>query len=298
MRPFKRSVLLFALASSTLGLTGCPQSSTDANPSEKVAGVESTAAPSTHTEPTKPTTPGSALPAAEPQGKITPENILESERYWPEIVALTEPWLPPGSGQPLKKSYRGALIRVDEQVRARIDFGRHGKYDVPIEFTDLIERANQVESGALYKMAPIFVSHFGTLFLHPSTPEMVPYPTAELAKAQRFLCLFANPRDPRFEALARQLAKLNDPPGLQMLLFPLSMKQTELEDVKDTLKRVAWPVPFAYPEAAEMHARALLGDVPASAVALLVTAEGRVLDRETLSEVGAFDSIRASLGQP
>ncbi len=268
---------------------GCPQSSTDASQSEKVAGVESSASPAT---------PGSALPAAEPQGKITPENILESERYWPEIVALTESWLPPGSEKPLKKSYRGALIRVDEQGRARIDFGRHGKYDVPIEFTDLIDRANQVESGALYKMAPNFVSHFGTLFLHPSTPEMVPYPTAELAKAQRFLCLFANPRDPGFEKLARALAKLSDPPGLQMLLFPLSMKQAELEDVKDTLKRVSWPVPFAYPEAAEMHALALLGDVPTSAEALLVTAEGRLLQRGMLSDAGSLDAIRASLGQP
>ena len=289
MRLIPQATLLIVLVWSAMELMGCPQSSTDASQSEKVAGVESSASPAT---------PGSAMPAIEPQGKITPENILESERYWPEIVALTEPWLPPDSEKPLKKSYRGALIRVDEQGHARIDFGRHGKYDVPIEFTDLIERANQVESGALYKMAPNFISHFGTLFLHPSTPEMLPYPTAELAKAQRFLCIFANPRDPSFEKLARQLAKLSDQPGLQMILFPLSMKPDELEVVKVTLKRVSWPVPFAYPAAAEMHAVALLGDVPTSAEALLVTADGRLLHRGTLSDAGSLDAIRASLAQP
>jgi hypothetical protein len=232
--------------------------------------------------------------ASELQDEITPQNVLERERYWPEIVALTKPWLPPGSEQSLKASYRGALIRVDDQGRARIDFGRHGKHDVPIEFTDLIERANQVESGALFKMAPNFVSHFGTLFLHPSTPEMLPYPTAELAKAKRFLCVFANPRDPEFEKRTRELAALADQPGLQMLFFPLSMRQDELTVVKEMLKRVSWLVPFAYPEAAEMHALTLLGAVPTSAQALLVTAEGRVLERASLSDPGAVDALRAA----
>lgn len=289
MRCLTRSVLLVALACSIAGLMGCPQSSTDTSAPAQEPGVESSAAAPA---------PVADTPVATAPDAITSANILVSERYWPEVVALTEPWLPPGSDQPLKKSYRGALVRVDDQGRARIDFGRHGKHDVPIEFTDLIARANDVESGALFKMAPNFVSHFGALFLHPTTPELLPYPTAELAKADRFLCVFANPRDPGFAKLAEALAKWTDVPGLQMLFFPLAMKQDELEVVKDTLARSAWPAPFAYPEAAEMHARALLGDVPTSAEALLVTAEGRQLLRRSFSDPGTLDAIRAALGQP
>ncbi len=237
------------------------------------------------------------IPAASTSG-LTAANILEHERAWPDIVALTEPWTPPGAPLALKQGYRGALIRVDDAGRARIDFGRHGKHDIPLESTDLIARAIEVEAGTRHKVAPNFLAHFGTQFVHPSGLELVPFPTPELAKSERFLCIFANPRDAGFEDLARRLASLGDVPGLQALFFPLAMERDELQPVKDALQKSAWAVPFAYPRAAEMHAQSLLGELPDRPYALLVTSEGRLLHRSDLAEAGVFEALRAAASPP
>src|SRR5262245_36531694 len=66
---------------------------------------------------------------------ITQASVYENERYWPAIVALTEEWLPPGETKPLQAQYRGVLVRVEADGRVRIDFGRHGRYDVPMDHT-------------------------------------------------------------------------------------------------------------------------------------------------------------------
>jgi hypothetical protein len=233
---------------------------------------------------------------SQPDPGIRAEELLDREEDWPNIAALVEPWTPPGAETPLKKGYRGALIRVIDARSARIDFGRHGKYDVPIGSTDLLLRTSEVEAGKRHKVAPNFLAHFGTQFLHPSTAEMVPLPTPELAKSDRFLCLFADPREPEFARLAQALAGLADVQGLQPLFFPLGLKQDELQSVKDRLQAVGWPVPFAYPEAAERHAESLLGEVPLRPTALLVTAEGRLLDLTGLDDPGAVETLRAAAG--
>lgn len=285
-------ILLLALACSTIA---CPDRSSDSEsappPSASPSTPDVPAAPAK----TRATAPDASAATSAP-ARITPENLLENERYWPEIAALVEPFMPAGGEKPLKKGYRGALVRIDDQGRARIDFGRHGKHDVPIRFTDVVDRANRVASGELYKIAPNFVAHYGTLFLHPSTPEVVPYPTAELAKAERFLCVFANPRDPAFDDLvSHRLKPLADQAGLQPLFFPLAMKQNEYEVVKTILNRVGWPVPFDYGEAAEKHARVLLGEVPSAPQALLVTREGRLLVRGALDSDSTLDAIRRAV---
>lgn len=272
LSPLARITLL-ALACSTLA---CPDRAPDRAPEPKPMPKSALASP--------------APPAAV---RITPETLLENERFWPEIVALVEPFVPADGDAPLKTGYRGALVRIDDRGRARIDFGRHGKHDVPIRATDVIDRAHRIASGELFKIAPNFVAHYGSLFLHPTTPEAVPYPTAELAKAERFLCVFANPRDPGFAALvARRLEPIAAQAGLQPLFFPLAMKQNEYEVVKSILIRVAWPVPFDYGEAAEQHARVLLGEVPSAPYALLVTREGRLLVRGALDADETVDAIR------
>src|SRR5262245_22602012 len=75
-------------------------------------------------------------------GVITAANVYEKEQYWPTIVALTQEWLPPGETKPLSAQYRGTLVRVEADGRVRIDFGRHGKHDIPMDHTDLVDRAN------------------------------------------------------------------------------------------------------------------------------------------------------------
>lgn len=237
-----------------------------------------------------------ASPPAANTSRITTENILDHERSWPDIVALTEAWTPPAAPLALKQGYRGALIRVEEDGRARIDFGRHGQHDIPLESTDLIARAIEVEAGTRHKIAPNFLAHFGTQFLHPSTRDLVPFPTPSLAKSELFLCVFANPRDAGFGDLARRLSSLDGIPGLQTLFFPLTMERDELQPVKDALQENAWDVPFAYPRAAELHAQSLLGEVPDRSYALLLTSEGRILHRADLAEAGVIAALRAAAG--
>ncbi len=243
--------------------------------------------------------PAAAADAAlEPSrsGAITATNLLEHERSWPNIAALVEPWTPPGDSVPLKKGHRGALIRVlEDGRRVRIDFGRHGEHDIPIEATDVVERANEVLGGTRHKVAPNFLAHFGTQFVHPTSPELVPFPTPELARADRFLCVFGDPRPESFAVLAEQLARLGAGPRMQGLFFPLGLAQSETRAVKDRLEAVGWQVPFAHPQAAEKLAESLLGEVPTTPTALLVSAEGRLLERTALSTPGAFERLAAAM---
>lgn len=268
-------------------LSGCPESSTDSTVSRRSDETQITAPDTTE--------PSSTPAAAESSGKITPENVLENERYWPDIVSMVEAWTDPDSGRLIKKGYRGALIRIDDLGRTRIAFGRHGTHDVPLERTDVVARANEVESGARYKVAPNFLAHFGTQFVDSSADDLIPYPLLELAESDRFLCLFADPRSDIFGELAQRISSLGKTPGVQLLFFPMAMKRDEAGGVKDLLTRASLPIPFAYPEAAEVQARTLLGEVPAVAYALLVTAEGRELRRQELGDGRNLEALRAAL---
>lgn len=285
-----RSRRPLALVFFTLLLGGCPES---ANESTRTNGSDATQIKAAATP--EPATTSAPVAAS---GTITRENVLENERYWPDIVAMVEAWTDPESGRLIKKGYRGALIRVDERGRTRIAFGRHGTRDIPIEQTDLISRANEVASGTRHKVAPNFLAHFGTQFVHPSSDELIPYPMLELARSDRFLCVFADPRSKDFAELARGISPLASTPGVQLLVFPLAMKRDETQLVKDLLKNASLQAPFAYPEAAEVHARTLLGEVPSGAVALLVTSEGRVLHNAGMTDTGTVEALRTALDSP
>lgn len=264
--------------------TGCPSESSDSigiSTTQSVA-ADATPSPSEDTE----------------AGSITAGNILAHENAWPDIVALVVPWTPSGAEQPLKVGYRGALVRVEEDRRVRIAFGRHGNHLIPIEDTDLIARANEVQAGKRHKIAPNFLAHFGTQFLHPTSEELGPFPTPLLAKSTRFLCVFARPSELTFPTLASWLSPLQDVPGLQMLFFPLDMPRDSAQEVKTSLENLDWPVPFAYPQAAEVHAQKLLGAVPTRPMALLITGEGRMLLEVPIERGEVVDQIREALGRP
>lgn len=211
---------------------------------------------------------------------LSPTNIARHETDWPNIVALVEDWTPAEGEAPLEAGYRGALMRVEDDGRVRIAFGRHGNHDVPIERTDLVLRANQIRRGELHKVAPGFLAHFGGQFIEVVGTDVAPVQTPRIAPARRFLLLFADPRAPGFEAEATALIPLQAAhPELQILYFPLGLAQEEIIVVRDVLSRSGLLVPFAYPAAADLHARAILGHVPTEAHALLITPEGRILER-------------------
>jgi hypothetical protein len=177
----------------------------------------------------------------------------------------------------------------------RIAFGRFGNHDVPVERTDFLERANAIASGASFKVAPAFLAHFGNQFVHPGTDQMNPYPFAELAQFDRFLCVFADPEDGRLASRVKTLRALQDEPGLQILFFPLATRRSELASVKTWLQTNGLRLPFAYPEAAEVHARSLIGAAPDGPTALLTTANGRLLELLSLDEPDFAGRVREGM---
>jgi len=229
------------------------------------------------------------------ESAITQANIYDHERYWPNIVALEEAWAPTDAEEPLSARYRGALIRVERDGLVRIDFGRHGRHDVPIERTDLIRSANEIRLGTRHKTAPNFVLQVGTRLVDPSTDAAKPMQSADIAKSRVFLCVFADPLDEDFPALARELASLGDVEGLGFVLFPQTSDSEDLQAIRDRLRASDWEVPFGYPRLSESYTLSLLGETPTGPYALVVTPEGRVLYRSDLAKLDALAEIRGSL---
>lgn len=231
-------------------------------------------------------------------GEITAANVLENERFWPDIVALEEPWTPEAGATPLKRGFRGALLRIEDDLRVRIGFGRHGNHDVPLDKTDLLARANEIRLGNRHKLGPNFVVHFGAQFVDPENASLAPYPTSRLQDSNRFLAVFADPRSPGFAKAARVLEPVGTLPGVQAVLFPLFVPAGELGTVRDALVAADWLVPFAYPGGADIQARSLLGEAAEPPAVLLLSAEGRVLLHAPLDAPDLADRIRLAAGDP
>ena len=244
---------------------------------------------------------------------ITDANVYEHERHWPNIVALTKEWRPPGEPNAenvLQAGIRGALIRVDllpvdrgdsrseagaapeTRAHARIDFGRHGPHEVPIDHTDLVERASEVRRGLRHKTAPNFVLQVGTRLVDSSHEALRPVSSNALAEASMFLCVFANPEEADFEPLVRELADLEEIEGLRTIFFPQALDRSQLAFVKEKLQALSWTVPFAYPHLSEGYTRSLIGAGAETPFALLVTPNGRVLYRSKLGDARALDGLR------
>jgi hypothetical protein len=226
---------------------------------------------------------------------ITQANVYENERYWPDIVALTQEWLPPGETKPLKAQYRGTLVRVEADGRVRIDFGRHGKHDVPMGHTDLVQRANEVRAGTRTKLAQNFVLRVGNSLVDSSSRPMRPYTLGELAGASGYLCIFADPRAEDFPILAQQLAALEGVNGVRTVFFPQSMRREDLESVYERLGTLSWHVPFMYPQLSRDYTLSLLHEIPDRPRAQLVSPEGRVLYEAEAGTAAGLSELRQAV---
>jgi hypothetical protein len=224
---------------------------------------------------------------------ITQANVYERERYWPAIVVLTRQWLPPGETKPLEAQYRGTLVRVEAGGSVRVDFGRHGKHDVPMDHTDLVERANEVRAGALVKLAPNFVLRVGNSLVDASSQPMRPYKLVEIADASGFLCVFADPRAEDFPNLAQQLAALEGVNGVRTVFFP--QVPEDLESLHERLGTLPWHVAYMYPRLSRNYTLSLLGEIPERPHALLVSPEGRVLHRAEVGTAAGLDELREAV---
>jgi hypothetical protein len=206
---------------------------------------------------------------------VTEGNLLERERFWPYHVALVEPWQPPGRAQPLRAGTQGVLIRVESSGAARIDFGRNGRWTVPLGATDLLLNANRIRSGELHKSVPNFALAIGTKLLDSGSERLAPLGLARAAEQRGFLCVFADPGAEGFAELAAALAPLRERAGLMTVLFPQARGADA--ETRERLRALAWPVPFVYDALAPAYTRSLLPDGTPRPALLLQTSEGRVL---------------------
>jgi hypothetical protein len=219
---------------------------------------------------------GAAAPLrAEDASPVTTANLIASERFWPYQVALTRPWQPAGRAQPLRSGSDGVLIRIEASGLARVDFGRDGLYAVPVAETDLLERANRIRRGEAQKDAPNFVFAIGPRLLDSASPELQPFSLQAVAGYQRFLCVFADPKAPDFEAMTQALAPLRERQGLLTIVFPQGSHPDA--EVYERLRSLAWRVPFLHDHLAEAYTATLLPEKTAFPALLLQTDEGRVL---------------------
>lgn len=226
---------------------------------------------------------------------ITAENLYDHEEYWPNIVTMAADWMPPAVTPRRPQTLQGVLIRIEDNGRARVDLARFGRVDVAIDETDLVERANGVRRGEIFKHRGNFTMQIGTKLVSSTGNEPGPQPSREIKSAEILLCVFADPRSMEFEPLALQLDRLADDRDLQMIFVPQNVRREDLNFVHSTLRKHNWEVPFTDPAQSAIQTTILIREKPIAPHALLVTREGRVLVDTALNGASAFEVLRAAI---
>lgn len=214
--------------------------------------------------------------AADPDAPpVTEATLLENERFWPYRVRVQVSWPPPGAGQGAVVAARtgGVLVRVEPSGRARIDFGSHGRFDVPVGKTDIVERANRVRLGQMAKLSPNFVHAVGPRLVDTAfaVPRAVPFEA--LLAPRGFLAVFAAPD--AFEALNEALGPLQGRADVLTVLFPQGDHPDP--EIRTQLRELGWNAPFVYDALSEGYTRAHLPEGTELPAVMLVTPDGRLL---------------------
>lgn len=208
---------------------------------------------------------------------VTAANLLEHEQLWPYRVTLAEAWQPPGGAAVLAAGTVGVLIRIETGGVARIDFASDGKYEIPIEKTDLVEGANRIQRGEIEKRAPNFFYAIGTHLVDSAADSLTPLRPETLYDRRTYLCVFADPREKEFAEMVTALRPLKA--HVETIFFP----QGEQPDAatRDQLRAADWKVPFVYGFLSEPYTRTLVRDGTSLPAVMLVSNEGRLLFGET-----------------
>lgn len=209
------------------------------------------------------------------QGPVTAAALPSLDAFWPYRVALVEAWQPAGRSEPLRAGTRGILIRVEPDGTARIDFSSMGKYEVPIDKTDLVQNADRIRRGKLAKSGPNFTRAIETHLVDAAGPRLAGLPPQASGRRAGFLCVFVDPGRDDFEALAASLAPLQDRQDVMTILFP----QGEHPDagMRERLRSLGWTVPFVYDFLSEPYTSTLLAAGSPMPALLLQNSEGRVV---------------------
>jgi hypothetical protein len=220
-----------------------------------------------------------ATPQGEPTNQDVPraaypsvENILELEALWPYRVKLTREWKPVGEERALRASTPGVLIRIEESGLARIDFSAGGVHTVPVDHTDLIERANAIRRNDSSKRAANYAHAIGPRLIDVTTQRVADM--VEISSATGFLSVAADPNSSDFPELAKRLRSLESLNGFRTVLFPIG--ESDNDAILTTLEREDWPISFVMEEYSEAYARGLMSSMALPRFALH-SPQGRLL---------------------
>lgn len=234
-------------------------------------------------------------PSAPP---VTEENLLENERFWPYRVRVMSAWPPEGVRLPARTV--GVLVRVEPSGVARVDFGADGRFEIPIEKTDLVERANRVRLGTLHKAGPNFVHAIGPRLVDTAFQAPRNVPIEQVFEPPGFLAVFAAPEE--FAGLAESLGPLHGRHGVWTVLFPQGQHHDAV--VRRELRELRWEVPFVYDVMSEGYTRSRLSEGTPLPAVMLQTPEGRLLFQSSWSSdalprlVAALDAAFAGPVEP
>lgn len=223
---------------------------------------------------------------------VTAANVLENDIFWPYRVALVEPWRPVPRAEPLPTELEGVLIRVESGGVARIDFGRGGVQRVPVDKTDLVERANRLRLGEDEKAMPNLAYQVAPRLVDATSETPRAYPLPDSMAKRGFLCVFADPDAPGFAELAKSLAPLADHPGVLTILFPQGEHPDE--KLREALRARGWNVAFVLDFMSEAYTATLVDPGTPMPVVQLQTNEGRMV-LEGAWKPGLEKKLRAAL---
>ena len=195
--------------------------------------------------------------AAKPDSPaITLETLAENEQFWPHQVQLTEDWTPKGWEGDFAWGL-GVLLRVDQRGRLRVDFSRHGKHWVPAQVTDVLARANAIREGRGHKYAPNLVLALGNRLLDPSDRELAES-QVDLLSQRAFVVVFADPQEPSFATLSKNLADVESIQGIHVTLI----SQSDQSDayVYKSCHEARWPGSFLLDRFARAYSEGFLED--------------------------------------
>jgi hypothetical protein len=232
-----------------------------------------------------------SAPGAAP---VTAKNLLENDRFWPYQVELTRAWKRGEGKRTLPEGTQGVLIRVEADGRARVDFGREGIAMLPVDATDVVARANDVRTGKLEKEAPNFTWAVGVRSIDASVSPANVVLISKLLEQRAFLAVYADAVSPEFDALARDLSRYQDRPGLMTIVF----HQGDMGDglLYDRLRRLGWKVPFVVDYMAEAYTSTLIDEGTKLPYVALQSADGRLYYADTWKS-GSLPKLDAALAQ-
>ncbi len=159
--------------------------------------------------------PGDRLRAERP----AVENLAESSTYWPRFARVLERMTV--GGTTLSPRVRGVLVRVEE-THALIDFGRDGVHSIPLEETDVLEKAELLWRGDLVKALPNFVHQTKNVWLEWSGDKGRLVELEELQETRAFLLLYGGSElcDPTYAETFRGLQQTASEADAGLFLVP------------------------------------------------------------------------------